>query len=128
MTTDLWMLLASTGLTWALIMLVAVVKLMRNGLSWGFGNHETIPELSGWLARAKRASDNMSENLPLFAVAVIIVHLAGKADATSALGAQIFLGGRIAHAAVYIAGIPVVRTLAWTVAIAGLAMVVSVLF
>jgi uncharacterized MAPEG superfamily protein len=64
----------------------------------------------------------------LFAVAVIIVHLAGKADATSALGAQIFLGGRIAHAAVYIAGIPVVRTLAWTVAIAGLAMVVSVLF
>ena len=128
MTTDLWMLLASAGLTWVLIMLVANVKLMNNGLAWGFGNHESVPELDGWLARAKRASDNMNENLPLFAVAVIVVHLAGKADATSALGAQIFLAGRVAHALTYIAGIPFLRTGMWTVAIVGLGMVVSVLF
>lgn len=128
MTTDLWMLLASAGLTWVLIMLVANAKLMSNGLAWGFGNHESAPEIGGWLARAKRASDNMNENLPLFAVAVIVVHLAGKADATSALGAQIFLAGRVAHALVYIAGIPFLRTGVWTVSIVGLGMVVSVLF
>ena len=128
MTTELWMLAASAGLTWGLIMLVATKRLVNNGLGWGFGNHETTPELDGWADRAKRASNNMNENLILFAVAVLLIHLAGKTNETTALGAQLFFYGRVAHAVTYIAGIKVVRTLVYGVSIAGIGLMLSVLF
>lgn len=127
MTIDLWMLLSCAAFTWALIMFVATGRLLGNGFGWGLGNHEATPELHGWLARAKRASDNMNENLPLFAVVVAVVHLAGKADPTSALWSQVYLLARIAHAAVYIAGITVIRTAVYLLSIAALVMMASVL-
>lgn len=127
MTTDLWMLLCGAAFTWALIMLVATGRLLGNGFGWGLGNHASTPEVSGWLARAKRASDNMNENLPLFAVVVATVHLAGKADETTALWSQIYLLARIAHAAVYIAGITVIRTAVYLLSIAALVMMALVL-
>lgn len=128
MTIDLWMLLASAALTWVLIMTVANGRLLANGFRWGLGNHESVPEIDGWLARAKRASDNMSENLPLFAVVVIVVHLAGKANDTTALWSQIFVIARIAHAVVYIAGITVIRTAIFLLSIFAMIMMASVLF
>ena len=128
MTTDLWMLLASAALTWVLIMVVANARLINNGLAWGFGNHDKTPPIQGWLARAKRASDNMNENLALFAIVVIVVHLAGKANESTALWSQIYVAARAAHALVYIAGIAVVRTLVYFVSIIAVFMIASALF
>lgn len=127
MTTDLWMLLACAAFTWVLIMVVANSRLLNNGFGWGLGNHDSTPEISGWLARAKRASDNLNENLPLFAVVVIVVHLAGKSNETTALWSQIYLLARIGHALVYIAGIIVLRTLIYLLSIAALFMIASAL-
>ena len=39
------------------------------------------------------------------------------------LGAQLFFWGRVAHAIVYIAGIPWARTVAWTVSVIGLILI-----
>ena len=39
------------------------------------------------------------------------------------LGAQLFFWGRVAHAAIYVAGIPWLRTGAWGVSIAGLVLI-----
>ncbi|MCX4244330.1 MAPEG family protein [Paraliomyxa miuraensis] len=128
MTTDLWMLLASAALTWVLIMLVAFGQLFDNGLAWGLGNHEEIPPMGGWLARAKRASNNMNENLALFAIVVIVVHLAGKANETTALWSQIYVLARVGHALVYIAGLTVIRTVVFLVSILAVFMITSALF
>ena len=65
----------------------------------------------------------MLENLPLFAILVLVAHVSGQSDAMSATGSQIFLGGRVAHGVIYIAGVPGLRTLAWAVSIVGMAMV-----
>ena len=65
----------------------------------------------------------MLENLPLFTILVLVAHVAGLADGTTALGAQVFVGARALHAALYVAGIPVARTLAWSVSIVGLGMI-----
>jgi uncharacterized MAPEG superfamily protein len=128
MTTDLWILLASAGLQWALIMLAATPPLMINGIPWAVGNRQSGgKKMPAWAVRARKASDNMAENLVLFAVVVLVVHVAGAANETSTLGAQVFLGGRVGHALLYIAGVAWLRTAAWLVGVAGTLMVVSVL-
>ena len=126
MTVDLWMLVASTVLSWLLIMVAATPVVADAKV--GLGNREDLPTPTGLFGRAGRASANMKENLPMFAIVVLVAHVSGSADATSALGAQIFFGARVAHSLIYIAGIPGLRTLSWLVSIVGMGMVASSLF
>jgi uncharacterized MAPEG superfamily protein len=80
-------------------------------------------EFTGWVGRAHRAHRNMLESLVLFAALVLVAHAAGREDAMTALGAQIFLWARLAYAAIYLAGVPWLRTGAWAVAFAGLVLI-----
>lgn len=70
--------------------------------------------LTGWRQRAKRVHLNMVENLAHFAALVIVAHLAGVANETTAIAAQVFFWARLAHAAVFYAGIPFLRTIAFS--------------
>ncbi len=126
MTTDLWMLVFAVLLQWALILAASLPKILANGMEWAVGNRETDGvEVSPVAGRVKRTSDNMAENLILFSALVLVAHVSGEADDLSARGAQVFLGARVVHAIIYIAGIPVGRTLAWVVSLVGLAMIVA---
>lgn len=127
MTVDLWMLVAAVGLNFALILLAATPVLLKD-MKWGVGNREVVPERPGWSGRAHRASENLKENLPMFIALVLVAHVSGEADATSALGAQVFLGARVLHAIIYVAGVPVARTLIWAISVVGMAMIASSLF
>ncbi|MFN2427670.1 MAG: MAPEG family protein [Candidatus Binatia bacterium] len=124
MTTDLWMLV-STALLCMLIPNVGItgLALIPGGLPWGFGNRDTPFAVPAWIERARRAHMNMVENLAPFACLVLVAHVAGKADATTALGAQIFFVSRVAHAAIYIIGIPYLRTLAFVGGVIGEVMI-----
>jgi uncharacterized MAPEG superfamily protein len=122
MTIDLWMLAASAGLTWLMILVAATPGLMAN-MKWGLGNRETPANEDGFNGRAKRAAENMKENLPLFATFVLVAHVSGSADGTSALGAEIFFGARALYAPVYWAGVPGLRTAVWAVSIVGMGLV-----
>lgn len=123
------MLVASCGLYWLLIMTPATPPLLgKGGLKWGVGNRDQVPERPAWIQRSERALNNMQENLIIFAALVLVVHVAGKASPTSALGAEIFFGARLAHAVIYIAGIPVLRTISWTISLVGMGMLVAALF
>jgi uncharacterized MAPEG superfamily protein len=116
MTIDLWMLVASAVLCVS-IPFVPLAGLMQlpGGSAWGFGNRDLPFDVPPWVGRARRAHHNMVGNLAPFACLVLIAHVAGKANGTTALGAEIFFAARIAHALVYIIGIPVVRTLVFSV-------------
>jgi len=127
LTTDLTMLAASAGLAWLLILTAAMPALLSKGLAWGLGNRDDSAPAAGWVGRAERAHANLAENLIIFAILVLVVHVAGRANDTSATGAVIFFGARVAHAVVYIAGIPGVRTLVWVVSLVGMFMVASAL-
>jgi uncharacterized MAPEG superfamily protein len=105
-------------------MLIAVQgSLMQVGLLTLIGNREGFPEIKGWGGRAMRAHRNMIENQVLFAAAVLAVVAAGNTSGTTLLGAQIFFWGRVAYAAIFLAGVPWARTGAWTVSVIGLLMV-----
>ena len=116
-------------LVWAglltLVQAVVAVQgaMMQVGLPMLAGNREGLPEIGGWGGRAARAHRNMLENLVLFAILVLVAVVAGKTNATTLLGAQIFLCARIVYALVYIAGVPWLRTAVWGLSVIGMAMI-----
>jgi len=120
MTIDLWMLVYS-ALLCLVIPLLGVTRLMMipGGLAWGFGNRDTSFQVPAWIERTRRTHTNMVEALGPFACLVLVAHISGKANDATALGAQIFFFARVVHAGVYMAGVPVVRTLAFAAGIAG---------
>lgn len=66
-----------------------------------------------WVQRANRAHVNAVETLAPFAVLVLIAHVAGVADENTALWCAVFFWARVAHAIVYILGIPFARSFAF---------------
>lgn len=120
---ELNLLVWATALTLVQAVIAVQGALMQVGLPTLAGNREGLPEIKGWGGRAARAHRNMIENLVLFAILVIAAVLADKTNGTTLLGAQIFFWARVAYAAVYIAGLPWVRTGVWAVSVVGLAMI-----
>jgi uncharacterized MAPEG superfamily protein len=118
-------------LGWSVILAIVQVliavqgAMMQVGLMTLIGNREGFPELKGWAGRAARAHRNMIENLVLFAALVLALAAAGKSNAATVLGAQIFFWGRVAYAGIYLAGIPWARTGAWTVSVIGLLVLLA---
>ena len=84
-----------------------------------------MPEITGWAGRATRAHRNLLESLVLFSVAIIVAKLVNVSNAMTVLGAMLFFWGRVAHAVIYIFGIPWLRTAAWAVSIVGLLMILA---
>ena len=124
MTTDLWMLTFTCVLCISLpfVYLAGRVK-TPGGLAWGLGNRDSSMELPPWVARAQRAHANLLETLPIFAALVLVAHVSGKAGELSALGAIIYFGARVAHAAIYIAGVTGIRSVAFGTGMAGIVMI-----
>jgi len=52
-----------------------------------------------------------------------VAQAAGVRNGMTLLGAQLFFWGRVAHAALYVAGIPWARTAAWGVSVIGLILI-----
>jgi uncharacterized MAPEG superfamily protein len=125
MSVDLKMLVWSAVLTLLLAFPYLIGLIGKLGLPTMAGNRENFPAAEGWIGRSMRAHRNMLENLAPFAVLVLVAHIAGKANATTALGAQIFFWARVAHAGLYIAGLPWVRTGAFVVSFFGMLLILS---
>jgi uncharacterized MAPEG superfamily protein len=91
-------------------------------LAENLGNRDQMRPLAVTGQRAARALANMQEALPVF-LGLALMNLIVTPEATMAsTGALVFLIARALYVAIYIAGIPVVRTLVWAVSWAGLAM------
>ena len=123
MTPDMKYLVWSAALTVIQAVLSVLGAMSVVGLTTLAGNRESLPAIEGWAGRAARAHRNMLESLVLFAILVLVAQIAGRANATTALGAMIFFWARAAYAVVYIAGIPWLRTGVWAISLVGLIMI-----
>ena len=123
MTPELLYLVWSAALTLLLAVIAASGATLEVGLPRIAGNREKMPEMSSWVGRAGRAHSNMLENLILFAILVFAARLVNVSNAMTLLGAQLFFWGRLAHAIIYIIGIPWLRTAAWLVSVIGLLLI-----
>ena len=118
MTTDLWMLAWSAVLC-LVIPYPGITILISSpgGWAWGVGNRDTTFAVPAWIERTRRAHANMVENLIPFACLVLVAHVGGKANAMTAFASELFLAARVLYTLVYMAGIPLVRTLLFGVGV-----------
>ncbi|MBI5927007.1 MAG: MAPEG family protein [Aquabacterium sp.] len=129
MTTDLWMLTYTALLCLGIPFLYGSGRFLQpGGFQWSAGNRDKDLAVPDWTTRAVRAHLNLLESLAPFAIVVLVAHVAGKANATTALGATIFFWGRVAHLIAYTAGIVYLRTLVWFAAWCGGVMIITQLF
>ena len=121
---ELTLLVCAIVLAFAQLLAGVIGAMQQVGLPALLGNREGLPEITGWAGRAQRAHRNMVENLVLFAALVLVAVVAGRTNATTLLGAQIFVWARLAYAIIYVIGLPLLRTLSWFVSVIGMAMIV----
>ncbi|HEY4406828.1 MAG TPA: MAPEG family protein [Xanthobacteraceae bacterium] len=115
MTPDLKYLAYTAILTAALWIPYIVCQVMTNGFLTppNYVDPAARP-VPAWGKRADRAHLNAVETFAPFAALVLIAHVSGKADAMTAFWSMCFFWLRLAHAVVYLAAIPYVRTLIFT--------------
>jgi uncharacterized MAPEG superfamily protein len=124
MTPDIRLLAYSAVLCWLMIITAATLK-TRGSFRLSLGNRENLPESTAIAGRADRAAKNMLENLVLFTALLAAAKL-GHGDLERIVaGARLFFWARVAYFAIYLAGIPHLRTAVWAVGVAGMAVVLS---
>ena len=115
MTTDLKYLAFTAILTASLWIPYVIAQVRTNGPLAPANYVDPAPRLVPlWGQRAHRAYLNAVEGFAPFAALVIIAHITGKANAMTAFWAGCFFWLRLAHAAVYLAAIPYLRTVIFT--------------
>jgi len=119
-------------LGWSVLLVVGHVVLAAQLSNWQYGlrwaaspRDAPTPEPRPLVGRARRACANLMETYPLFAVAVLAVGLAGRFDLWSLIGAHLYIWARVVYLALYLGGVPLIRSLVWNVALIGILMVLA---
>ena len=119
--------IAAFGAVLLLVHIFAAVhlKTKQYGRKWNVGaRDEALAPLSPVAGRLARAQANFQETFPIAIVALLGVVIAGRTTDWTALGGWIWLGARIIYLPLYAAGVPVIRTIVYTISIVGLGMVI----
>ncbi len=129
MTTDLTMLVATALLCLGIPFIYGLGRFKQpGGAAWAAGNREKALRVPAWTERAVKAHANLIESLAPFTILVLVAHVSARANSATALGAEIFFWGRVAHLAIYVAGIAYLRTLAWFGSWVGGAIILAQMF
>jgi uncharacterized MAPEG superfamily protein len=86
----------------------------------GFDNSDPrgwLARQTDWHARANAAQANSFEALPFFIGAVIIAHQLGAPQTLLDILALVFITLRVIYIAMYVAGLPTIRSGIWTLAL-----------
>ncbi len=127
--TELVGLAAAAALGLLHIVLASQSASLQRGYRWTAGpRDEPVPPFSGIAGRLARANANFLETFPFFAAAVVAVVATGVHSPWSKWGIILYIGGRVAYLPLYAFGVFLVRSLAWNVAIAGIAAIYVALF
>jgi uncharacterized MAPEG superfamily protein len=118
------LILAIVNLFWA-----ANARTKQYGTKWNVGaRDEALPPIEPLPGRLLRAQANLMETLPLFAAAVLAATAVGRLGQLTAWGAHLYFFGRLIYLPLYAIGTPVIRTVVWMIAMAGLLMVIAGIF
>jgi uncharacterized MAPEG superfamily protein len=126
MTRELMWLTFTVILTMVLWIPYTLDRVRVRGLMGSMGNpsRDDIPQ-SPWAQRLYFAHTNAVENLVVFAPLVLILDSMGHSTQSTVIACAVYFWARLAHAIIYAMGVPVLRTVTFTVGF--LAQVVLVL-
>ncbi len=128
MSIELTMLALSVALLFVLVVIQATAGVQAQGLWTMAGARDNLGAPSVWQARTKRCVDNHREGLILFAPLVLIAAHQDISTTMTVWGAQLFFYSRVAHAVVYLAGLPYIRPAFYGIGVVGTLMVFLALF
>jgi len=127
MNTDLFMLTLSAVLSFMQVMPITIGYFIYWGPKVIVSNRENLPPLPGWVTHSSAAHRNLLENLPAFAILLIVAQLSGRANEMTGLGAMLFVGARVLYAMAYIFGTPL-RSVIFSAGLAGEILILMQLF
>lgn len=125
--TEIWVL------GWSVVLLIAhiLVQALSLDLSGDFSIKYLLSSRDDSRApksivsgRLIRSLNNMLETYPAFIALALALAVTGKTGELGAVGAVMWIVAPLVYALLYVAGIPVLRTLVWFVSIAGLVLMV----
>ena len=126
MSTEIEMLIYALLLFVVTILIQTLNGIRVYGMKAMSGTREGIPATPPvFQGRVNRTVSNQIESLILFVPAVLAAHVLGISTATTVLGAQLYLAGRVVHAVAYMFGINYVRTLSFMVGLIGTLMILA---
>jgi uncharacterized MAPEG superfamily protein len=115
-----------TGLLWIPYVLN---RCQIRGLSGAMANPTRGDKpLAPWATRLMFAHDNAVENLVIFAPLVLILNAADYSTTWTALACAVFFWSRVTHIIVYTLGLPIFRTVAFTVGFLAQAVLALAIF
>jgi uncharacterized MAPEG superfamily protein len=129
MSFELMMLAAAS--VWGFVQLVAAAQTAnaQYGLRWAASPRDAaMPPLNPTAGRVERNFRNYMETFPLFVAAILIAQESGVHNALTHWGAIAYLAGRVVFSALYVSGVPLVRSLFWNVAAFGMLAVLAAPF
>jgi uncharacterized MAPEG superfamily protein len=100
----------------------------QTGIAWAAGPRDRTIELTGVAGRLDRAQRNFFESFPLFAALVLVVHVSGRSNDWSLVGAQLYFWSRVAYLPIYALGWPWIRTAVWQIGMIGMVGMIVALF
>lgn len=99
-------------------------KTAQWGRKWNVGaRDEALDAPNPVTGRTMRAQANFAETFPIAIIALLGVVVAQRTSQWTALGGWIWLGARVVYLPLYAMGVPVIRTVVWTISMVGLGMV-----
>jgi uncharacterized MAPEG superfamily protein len=116
---------------WGFIQLVAAAQAAnaQYGLKWAAGARDVeMPPLKPVAGRINRNFRNYMETFPFFVAAVLVVESAGVHNELTLWGSIAYVAGRIVYTALYLSGIPLIRSLFWNIAAFGMLAVLAAPF
>jgi uncharacterized MAPEG superfamily protein len=93
-----------------------VARIFSAGLTAAFGvPGPGYPTDAPWADRARRAHVNAVENLAVFAPLILTAAISGVSTPATVLASRLYVAARMAHYLIYVAGIPLARTVAFLI-------------
>jgi uncharacterized MAPEG superfamily protein len=129
MTRELFWLTLTVILTGLLWIPYTLNRTKVRGLSGAMANptRDAKPHAE-WATRLMFAHDNAVENLIVFAPLVLILNAIDYSSNSTAIACMVYFWARVAHLIVYTMGLPVFRTLAFTVGFLAQAVLALAIF
>jgi uncharacterized MAPEG superfamily protein len=119
----------STMLVYAIVLGIVHIVLashsasLQRGYRWTASARDVqLEPLTGVPARFARALANFIETFAFFAAAVLLAEALGKHTPLTRWGVDLYFYGRLAFLALYAFGVPLARSIAWNVALAGIVL------
>jgi uncharacterized MAPEG superfamily protein len=123
-----WLTLTTvlTGLLWVPYILDRVAV---RGLMGAMDNPSPRDKpQSGWAVRLMNTHINQVENLVVFGILVLVLDALAISTSLTVLACAVFFWSRLAYVVIYTLGVPVLRTLAFTVGFLAEAALVLAIF